>query len=54
MDSWIPKHLTLTAVIDLLACLAEIVEICQNSQYPEDLEDIYDVLDKHIASWRDK
>lgn len=48
------KHLdlSLTAILDTLACLNDIIEICRNADYPEDLEDIYGVLDKYFPKWK--
>lgn len=41
-------------LFELFDCLTLIIRICKEAKYPEDLEDIYDILDKYIPDWKNK
>jgi hypothetical protein len=34
-------------------CIREIALICKHAKYPEDLEDIYDVLEKYGVNYKE-
>lgn len=47
-------HIDIGRLFALLDAFTAIIIICQKAKYPEDLEGIYDILDKYIPDWKNK
>lgn len=53
-DSALKLNINIPRILELLDAFTLIIGICKSAKYPEDLEDIYDILDKYIPDWKNK
>lgn len=53
-ESILKLHVNVPRLFMLLDAFVLIIGICKSAKYPEDLEDIYDILDKYIPDWKNK
>lgn len=53
-DGILKLNVDVARLFALLDAFTTIIIICQKAKYPEDLEDIYDVLEKYIPDWKNK
>lgn len=53
-DRPLTLHVNLHELFMLLDMFVLIIGICKSAKYPEDLEEIYGILDEYIPNWRDK
>ena len=53
-DSILTVHINLPRLIRLFDMFTLIIGICKSAKYPEDLEEIYGILDTYIPNWKNK